>query len=226
MSAIWTTCFVLATCPRGALGWGLNGSRLRARLAVGRRRVVRGNHAEGVRFAEIQRAELGVTGAHGIFQHGLEHRLQLARRARNDAQHFRGSGLLFQRLAKIGGALVQLVEQAGVLYRDNGLSGEVLDQLDLLVGEWADLLAIDDNAANQLILLEHWHLNERARPGELDQRRTCVWLFHRAVGNLDDLPCLDDTAHKGRNLWVPPSQFFELTRSAMHGNRSEFIPLE
>jgi len=117
MSAIWTTCFVLATCPRGALGWGLNGSRLRARLAVGRRRVVRGNHAEGVRFAEIQRAELGVTGAHGIFQHGLEHRLQLARRARNDAQHFRGSGLLFQRLAKIGGALVQLVEQAGVLSR-------------------------------------------------------------------------------------------------------------
>jgi len=141
-------------------------------------------------------------------------------------QYLRGRGLLLQRLAQIIGALAKLVEQAGVLNRDNSLSGEVLDQLDLLVGEWADLLAIDDNAANQLILLEHWHLNERPRPGELDQRGTCVWLFRRAVGNLDDLPCLDDTAHKGRNLWVPPSQFFELTRSAMHGNRSKFILLE
>ena len=47
--------------------------------------------------------------------------------------------------------------------------GEVLDQLDLLVGEQADLLAIDGNSANQLIPLEHWHQHERARPRELYQ---------------------------------------------------------
>ena len=55
----------------------------------------------------------------------------------------RGRGLLLQRLAQIIGALAQLVEQPRVLDGDDGLGGEVLHQLDLLVGEWADLLAID-----------------------------------------------------------------------------------
>ena len=49
----------------------------------------------------------------------------------------------------------QLVEQPGVLDGDDGLAGEVLDQRDLLVGERADFLAIDINAANQLVVLDH-----------------------------------------------------------------------
>jgi hypothetical protein len=32
--------------------------------------------------------------------------------------------------------LAQLVEQPRVLDRDDGLGGEIADQLDLLVGEW------------------------------------------------------------------------------------------
>ena len=49
----------------------------------------------------------------------------------------------------------QLVEQAGVLDGDDGLGGEVRDQLDLLVGERPDLLAVDDDGADQLVVLEH-----------------------------------------------------------------------
>ena len=45
--------------------------------------------------------------------------------------------------SQIVGALAQLVEQPRVLDGDDGLRGEVLHQLDLLVGERADLLAID-----------------------------------------------------------------------------------
>ena len=41
---------------------------------------------------------------------------------------------------KIVGALAQLVEQPRVLDGDDGLGGEVLHQLDLLVGEGPDLL--------------------------------------------------------------------------------------
>ena len=47
--------------------------------------------------------------------------------------------------------------------------GEILHQLDLLVGERPDLLAVDDDGADQLVLLEHRHAEHgcarrRARP--------------------------------------------------------------
>ena len=79
----------------------------------------------------------------------------------------RGRGLLLQRFAEIVGALAQLVEQPRVLDGDDGLGGEVLHQLDLLVGERPDLLAIDDDSADQLVVLEHRHAQERARAAEL-----------------------------------------------------------
>jgi len=50
-------------------------------------------------------------------------------------------GLLLQRFT-------QLVEQARILNRDHRLGGECLEQLDLLVGEWADLSASDDNGTD------------------------------------------------------------------------------
>ena len=51
---------------------------------------------------------------------------------------------------EIVGALAQLVEQPRVLDGDDGLRGEVLHQLDLLVGERPHLLAIDDDSADQV----------------------------------------------------------------------------
>ena len=51
----------------------------------------------------------------------------------------------------------QLVEQPRVLDGDHGLGGEILHQLDLLVGERPHLLAVDDDGADQLIVLEHRH---------------------------------------------------------------------
>jgi hypothetical protein len=35
------------------------------------------------------------------------------------------------------------------------LSGEVLDQFDLLIGEGPDFLAVNDDRADQFILLQH-----------------------------------------------------------------------
>ena len=53
-----------------------------------------------------------------------------------------------------------------------------------------------------------------------------MWIFCRDVGNVDDLPCLDEAAHIGWNRWVAPSKFFELTRSAMHSHQSKLTFLE
>ena len=104
-------------------------------------------HRTGVQHAvvmKIQRAELGVADTRGILQHGLENRLQIAGRLTDDAQHICRGRLLLQRLA-------QFVEQPRVLDGDDGLGGEVLYQRDLLVGEWADFLAVDGDGADQFI---------------------------------------------------------------------------
>ena len=75
---------------------------------------------------------------------------------------------------EIVGALAQLVEQPRVLDGDHRLGGEVLHQLDLLVGERPHLLAIDDDGADQLVVLEHRHAADRARAAfdQRDQRRS------------------------------------------------------
>ena len=61
----------------------------------------------------------------------VEHRFQVAGRTADDLQHVGGRGLLLQGFA-------QFAEQPRVLDGDDGLGGEVLDQLDLLVGEGTD----------------------------------------------------------------------------------------
>src|SRR5262249_22942574 len=63
--------------------------------------------------------------------------------------------------------LAQLVEQAGVLDRDDGLGSEIRYQLDLLVSERANLLAIDADGADQLVLLKHRHREERPEAAKL-----------------------------------------------------------
>ena len=55
---------------------------------------------------------------------GVEHRLRVAERVADDLRISDGRRLLLQRLAEIVGALAQLVEQARVLDRDDGLRGE------------------------------------------------------------------------------------------------------
>jgi hypothetical protein len=132
-----------------------------------------------------------------------------------------GSGLLLQGFA-------QLVEQARVLDGDDCLVGEILYQLDLLVGKGANLLAIDGDRADKLVLLEHRHADERARARKLSDRGTSEGLFRSDVGNVDHPLCFKEPA-QGRctdlNFRIASqSQVFERTRSAMHRNHPEFAP--
>ena len=66
--------------------------------------------------------------------------------------------------------LPQFVEQPGILDGDDGLRGEVLDQLDLLVGERQPFLAVDGDGANQLIVLEHRYGKESSGSSCFDER--------------------------------------------------------
>ena len=71
-------------------------------------------------------------------------------------------------------------------------AAKFVHQLNLLVGERTDLLAIDGNCADQLALLEHWHRHEAAGALELRQGNDSavfsdVGLIGAEVGNVDNL---------------------------------------
>src|SRR5262249_61751706 len=75
--------------------------------------------AKIIALVQHQRPTGGFAKTSRVLQHGLEHRLQLARRTRNDLKYLSGGRLLLQRLA-------QFVQQPRVLDGDDGLGGEAL----------------------------------------------------------------------------------------------------
>jgi hypothetical protein len=98
--------------------------------------------------------------------------------------------------------LPQLVEQPRVLDGDHGLGGEILDQLDLLVGERAHLLTIDGDNTDELLLLQHRHSGYRADASDVstrDHQWVAVEVASRFthVGYLDRFPGLGDAAQRG-----------------------------
>ncbi len=115
--------------------------------------TVAGDPAEVVALALEQPGMIGLAQPRHRLDQRIEHGLQVEGRAADDLEHVGGGGLLLQRLA-------QLVEQSGILDGDDRLGGEALDQLDLLVGERAHLLPIDDENADQLPFLLQRHGNK------------------------------------------------------------------
>src|SRR5215467_10094646 len=97
---------------------------------------------------KVQSAEICLAKTRSVCKHGVKYRGELARRTRYDTQHLRGRRLLLQGLAQVGRPLSQFVQQPCVLDGDDGLVGEILNQLDLLVGERPRLLAIDCNSTD------------------------------------------------------------------------------
>jgi hypothetical protein len=111
-----------------------------------------------------QRAEMGPAQVCGARQHGLEHRLQVARRAGDHAQDVRGCRLLFQCLCELARARLQLLEQPRILDGDHSLVGECLEQLDLPFGEPPRYVARYCNCSNRPAVLSHRH-GDRAPDG-------------------------------------------------------------
>src|SRR4029450_13010232 len=114
----------------------------------------------------------------------IEHHLQIESRTTDDLEHIGGGGLLLERLT-------QFVEQAGVLNGDDRLSGEVLYKIDFLSTERPHLLPVNDDTADQLIILEHGHGNCGSRVAE--RNRGSLRLLRRVVGTVGHLLCQQDT---------------------------------
>ena len=89
------------------------------------------------------------------------------------------------------GALTQFVEQPRVLDGDDGLRGEVRDQLDLLVGERTHFLAGQDECTNHFALVQQRNAQERPYAAKCDCRDghwimlSCVDLLCRYVPDMN-----------------------------------------
>src|SRR5262249_37294100 len=113
------------------------------------RQIIGSHRAAGIAVVTKNHSSWRTAEPHGRTQESIEYRPEVECRPTDDLEHVGSGGLLLEGLA-------QLVQQPRVLDGDNRLGSEILDQLDLLVGEGTNLLAIDDNGTDQLVVLKHW----------------------------------------------------------------------
>src|SRR5262249_36157950 len=142
----------------------------------------------------VDRGHIGLAQPRRRLDQSVEHSLQVECRAADDLEHVGGGGLPLQRLA-------QLVEQARVLDGDDGLMGKVGEQFDLLVGEGTHFLAIDDDNSNQLVVLEHRHVDRRSNATKLDSfdRQRMAFGITLCRCEVSELNCLPGSNHFGQS---------------------------
>ena len=126
----------------------------------------------------------------------------------------------------------QLVEQPRVLDGDDGLATEAGEQLDLLVGEGPNFLAVYGDDADHVVILEHRHPDQSAGLRNLDRCNTHSHAVSRRfayVIDLNHLPVAGDVAYGalriGNNKGLGEKIFAVLGRSAVYCDDAKFVAL-
>ena len=78
-------------------------------------------------------------------------------------------------------------EQPRILDGDDGLSGEVLHQRDLLVAEWSNFLTKDNNRADKFFVLKHGNGKYCPGTGELGKLRSASIEITKLFVDVGDL---------------------------------------
>src|SRR5262245_21094737 len=92
------------------------------------RRIISNNTPQHLAIEAEDKSPIGSAKPYRTFGNGFKDRLQIECRPTDDLKHIGSGSLLLKRFT-------QLIQQARVLDSNDGLRGEVLDQIDLLVGE-------------------------------------------------------------------------------------------
>src|SRR5262249_46166781 len=122
-----------------------------------RREIVVCDEVNEALFQSPHGAEEPIAQSYGAGRDGIEHRLDVGRRAGDHAQDLRGGRLLLERLAKLAVPALELREQPHVLDRDDSLVGEGLKERDLLGVEWPRLATSDGDQTDYRVLAKHRH---------------------------------------------------------------------
>jgi hypothetical protein len=117
---------------------------------------------------------------------------QIAGRARDDAEHLGDRSLVFERLLQLALASLLGLKEAHVLDGDDGLVGEDLEELDLSVGERADLGASDGDHTDGLGLARADQRDSQyGAQAKASRIVAALWIlisFGRQIGDLNRSP--------------------------------------
>src|SRR6516162_10519053 len=137
--------------------------------------------------------------------HGLQYGLQVKGRPADHLEHIAGRRLIFERLLQIARALTQFGDQPRILHGDDRLSCEILQQRDLLIGKRPNLLAVqDDEAENGVVPTERCD-ERRAGAAQVDEAApvqvACpIWLLILQVEHVHNrLPAENSGAERSRS---------------------------
>src|SRR6516164_1270017 len=128
----------------------------------------RPDHAKNIALDAPEVDTGGVEHSHSCLGDRIERALTVLWCAGDDTENVSRRGLPFERLP-------QFAQQPRILDGDDGLGGEVLDQLDLFVGEWPHLGAVDENRADEIIVLEHGDAEDGSPAENVDE--FLKWLY-------------------------------------------------
>jgi hypothetical protein len=111
----------------------------------------------------------------------------------DDAQYLGGSGLAVEPLACLG-------QQPSIFHGDDCLRGKVLQQCDLLVGEWENFFSMHYDRPEQRCVFSQRHHDPRADPARVDKLSIglvcAVDLCLGSVGQADDVLTACDPAER------------------------------
>src|SRR5262249_1799028 len=140
------------------------------------RRIISNNTSQHLAIEAKDKSPIRSTKPYRTFGNSFEDRLQIERRPTDDLKHIGSGSLLLERFT-------EFAKQPRILDGDDSLCGKVLHQLNLFVGEWSDLLAVNTDCADKLVFFEHWHREICPRATQLRKERIGLGLSH--ICNLD-----------------------------------------
>ena len=186
----------------------------------------------------IERAEESVAQPHGASDDRVEDRLHVGLGSADDPQDLARGGLLLQRLSdlRVGVGqcavlLLEFLEEAHVLDRDDGLVGEGAKQCDLRVCEAPILLTKDHDGARRPAVSKHRDAQRRAVPHGSGQSLACresrvvLHVFHVHNVAIQHRPTGDQVPVQ----WVreePGGRFEPVSCLAVLSDEVNHIPLE
>ena len=174
-------------------------------------------------------ADVGGAQSFCALSDDVEDRLYVGRRTGDDLQDLAGRRLLLQGLGEVGVLGLQLGEQPRVLDGDDGLIGEGGDNVDLFVGERADLRPPHEEQSDELVLSQHGDSEYGSIAGGLLRLMQLKLRIGQDVDDMDS-PTLEsgspDRRASPRADHVPPPVLAEFRTDPILRERLEHLTVE